>query len=228
MFCLRCHHSKVFLCIRNPSVGHFVKRKLLQRGQLFASSSWDSGRGCRHFSSGRTEEQSRSLRCNPLDVKDNFVLYRFNWIKHLRFISRAKILHVAVVISLTWPMSHWYYNGLISLSSLTCAIIGALGTTAGLAALSYFVRRIVGELSINEATQKITISSLTFWGNRCNRTFPITSLVPLSDSGVNMKNTFHRLELYGYKGVYLLNLRHCKIFDEMFFSVIGLHKYHSD
>lgn len=43
-----------------------------------------------------------------------------------------------------------------------------------------------------------------------------------------MKNIFYRLELYGYKGVYFLNLWYCKIFDEMFFSVIGFYKYYSD
>ena len=135
---------------------------------------------------------------------------------------RVKILHVAVVTSLTWPMSYWYFNGIISLYSLTCAITGAAGTTAGLVALSYFFRRVVGELSFDEDTQQVTISSLTFWGNRRNRTFPLTSMVPLRDSGINFKNTFHRLEVNGCSDVYLLNLRHCKIFHEKFFSVTGV------
>ena len=159
---------------------------------------------------------------NKLVPEGNQVLYRFKWTKHLRFISRVKILHVAVVTSLTWPMSYWYFNGIISLYSLTCAITGAAGTTAGLVALSYFFRRVVGELSFDEDTQQVTISSLTFWGNRCNTTFPLTSLVPLSDSGINFKNTFHRLEVNGCSDVYLLNLRHCNIFHEKFFSVTGL------
>ena len=45
---------------------------------------------------------------NKLVPEGNQVLYRFKWKKHLRFISRVKILHVAVVTSLTWPMSYWY------------------------------------------------------------------------------------------------------------------------
>lgn len=150
------------------------------------------------------------------------VLYRFKWTKHLRFISRVKIFHVAVVTSLIWPMSYWYFNGVITLAHLTYAITGATGTTAGLVVLSYFIRRVVGELSFDESTQQVTISSLTFWGNRCNRTFPLANLVPLSDSGIDLNNTFHRLEVNGFTDVYLINLQHCKILHEKFFSVIGV------
>lgn len=186
-----------------------------------SSSVWNYSRcGRRHFGSESGAEYSSSTNCHS--CKDNQLLYRFQWIKQLRFVSRVKVLHVGVVVSLTWPMSYWYSSGLISFSTLTCALVGALGTTAGLVALSYFFRRVVGEISIDEDTQEVTISSLTFWGNRRNRAFPLTSLIPLSDSGIDSKNTFHRLELCDSKDVYLLNLRHCQIFDEMFFSVVGV------
>lgn len=159
---------------------------------------------------------------SSLNREGDQVLYRFKWTKHLRFISRVKIFHVAVVTSLIWPMSYWYFSGVIALAHLTYAITGATGTTAGLVFLSYFIRRVIGELSFDESTQQVTISSLTFWGNRCNRTFPLANLVPLSDSGINSKNTFHRLEVNGFTDVYLINLRHCKILNEKFFSVIGI------
>lgn len=180
--------------------------------------------GWRHFGTGSVYmyHKGRYGSANKLVPEGNQVLYRFKWTKHLRFISRVKIFHVAVVTSLTWPMSYWYLNEVISLYSLACAITGATGTTAGLVALSFFFRRVVGELSFDEGTQQVTISSLTFWGNRRNRTFPLTSLVPLSDSGINFKNTFHRLEVNCCTDVYLINLRHCKIFHEKFFSVTGV------
>ena len=159
---------------------------------------------------------------SSLNPKEDQVLYRFKWTKHLRFISRVKIFHVAVVTSLIWPMSYWYFNGVITLAHLSYAITGAAGTTAGLVVLSYFIRRVVGEVSFDESTQQVTISSLTFWGNRVNRTFPLANLVPLSDSGINLKNSFHRLEVNGFTNVYLINLRHCKILHEKFFSVVGI------
>lgn len=159
---------------------------------------------------------------------DNQVLYRFKWMKHIRFISRVKILHVAFMTSFTCPITYWYLCGDISLNSFICAVTGATGTTAGFVALSYFFRRIIGELSFHEATQQVTISSLTFWGNRRNRTFHLESFVPISDSGIDLNNFFHTLEVYGCKDnrkeSYLLNFRHCKIFDGKFFTVTGLPK----
>lgn len=218
-FYLLCGYSRVFLVSRNSSFPYFFRRDLLERGQRLLCAI----RASRNFGSERKKSPSASTL-----VKDNLVLYRFKWMKQLRFISRVKILHVAVVIILTWPMSLWYFSGLISLPTLVSASFGALGTTGGLVGLSFFFRRVVGEISVNERNLDITISSLSFWGNRCDRTFPLTNVVPLSDSGIDVKNAFHRLELYDCKIVYLLNLRHCKIFDEMFFSVIGLPKHQTD
>ena len=186
-----------------------------------------------YISTSRTADRwTRNGKYDKLKSPDNFapndnqILYRFRWMKHIRFVSRVKIFHVAAVTSLTWPISYWYFCGVISLNSFICAVTGAAGTTAGLVALSYFFRRVIGELSFHEATQQVTISSLTFWGNRRNRTFPLESLVPISDSGIDLKNTFHRFEVNrckdGSKDIYLLNLRHCKIFHEKFFTVTGL------
>ena len=190
------------------------------RSIILSSSNFGCGR--RHVRTA--EETSRqSLSTKTPSPEDSLLLYRFKWIKHLRFISRVKILHVAVVSALTWPMSFWYSSGIISFPTLVCAIAGAAGTTAGLVALSFFFRRVVGEISFHEDSQTVIISSLTFWGNRRNRTLSLSSLVPLCDSGIDVKNTFHRLELYDSKDVYLLNLRHCKISDEAFFYVTGLH-----
>ena len=220
-FLRRFSHFKVITGFPNSCFNVLCKNKLQSptRGVLVLPSlNFDCGR--RHFGTEVVDKKSGSI--NNLTPQDSLVLYRFKWIKQLRFISRVKIAHVAVVISLTWPMSLWYSSGLISFPTLVCAIAGAAGTTAGLVALSFFFRRVVGELSFDENAQEVTISSLSFWGNRCNRTFPLTSLVPLSDSGIDMKNTFHRLEVHNSKDVYLLNLRYCKIFDEMFFSVTGL------
>ena len=222
--CLFFRHflnSKVSFC--TPKFNVLCKRKLQNPRGLFPLPLCESGFAHRHLYSAGSESRNKDCKSINCPVsQDNQVLYRFRWIKQLRFISRVKIVHVAVVVSLVWPMSYWYSNGLISLPTLSCAVAGAVGTTVGLVAISYFFRRVVGELSIDEVTQKVTISSLTFWGNRRNRTFPLSSLVPLSDTGIDRKNTFHRLELYGSKDVYLINLRHCKIFYEMFFSVIGL------
>lgn len=220
-------YSKLFSGIPGCSFGMWCKEKM-QTPMLKNSKVIRNGDVvyiCRHIGTNGSVHKHRMdkyVTSSSLNREGDQVLYRFKWTKHLRFISRVKIFHVAVVTSLICPMSYWYFNGVIALAHLTYAITGATGTTAGLVVLSYFIRRVVGELSFDESTQQVTISSLTFWGNRCNRTFPLANLVPLSDSGINLKNTFHRLEVNGFTDVYLINLRHCKILHKKFFSVIGV------
>lgn len=152
------------------------------------------------------------------------VLYRYKWIKQLRFISRVKILHVLIVSGLTGPMCVWYGNGIVNGKVLFATIFAASATTVGLFALSYFFRRVIGELSYDKVNDQVTISSLTFWGNRRNTEIPLATLVPMSDCGFDDKNLFHRVERYGEDFVYLLNLRHGKIYN--FYrlqEVLGLH-----
>lgn len=150
-------------------------------------------------------------------------LYRLRWIKYLRFISRVKIVHVVVVTSLTWPMTYWFSQGLVSFPSLIASAVAATATTVGLFVLSYFLRRVVGQMSINRSNATVVISTLTFWGNRRNKVLRLSDLVPLGDSGFDSNHIFHRLELYNSPDVYLCTLRYGEIYDrESFLSVIGL------
>lgn len=158
-----------------------------------------------------TQNYSTNLDKTRQDSKQ--VIYRYKWIKQLRFISRVKILHVFIVGGLTGPMSYWFNQGIISGSVLVTSVFAATATTGGLFALSYFFRRVIGELSFDPLKEEFTISSLTFWGNRRNLVVPISNLIPLSDRGFDPENLFHRVELYGNEFVYLLNLRHGKVYD---------------
>lgn len=166
---------------------------------------------------------SHSFRRVSTSRGDLETLYRLRWIKHLRFISRVKILHVAVVTALTWPISYWYTRGLVSTTGLAASIVAATATTVGLFVLSYFFRRIVGQIDVNKSNETVIISTLTFWGNRRNKVFSLSDVVPLSESGFEPKHVFHRLELYNSSYVYLCSLRYGEIYDqESFFKVIGL------
>lgn len=168
-----------------------------------------------------TKNYSTNLEKIRQDSKQ--IIYRYKWIKQLRFISRVKILHVFVVGGLTGPMSYWFSQGIISGSVLVTSIFAATATTGGLFALSYFFRRVIGELSFDPTKEEIMISSLTFWGNRRNLVVPISNCIPLSDRDFDPKNLFHRVELYGNEFVYLLNLRHGKVYDnERLLELLGI------
>ncbi|XP_020901337.1 transmembrane protein 186-like [Exaiptasia diaphana] len=153
------------------------------------------------------------------------VLYRYKWIKQLRMVSRVKILHCLIVSGLTGPMCVWYGNGIINGNVLFATIFAATASTIGLFALSYFFRRVIGELSYDKVNDQVTISSLTFWGNRRNTEIPSSALVPMTDHGFSDKNLFHRVERYENDFVFLLNLRHGKIYNyDRLLEVLGLHE----
>ncbi|EDO35020.1 predicted protein, partial [Nematostella vectensis] len=151
------------------------------------------------------------------------IIYKFRWIKTFRFFSRVKILHVLIVSGLTGPMCFWYSQGVIPLSGFLASVAAATATTGGLFALSYFFRRVVGILSLDEQHGNVTISTLTFWGNRKNLTVQRTDVVPINESGFDEKHLFHRLELYNSSFVYLINLRHAEMCNKQhLMSVLGL------
>ena len=203
---------------------------------LLLSSSLSAPAGLRNPSFSRTSTffLNATLVCNQPSISRAVsstsarhdqvsTVYRLPWIKHLRFISRVKILHVAIVTALTWPMSIWYAQGLVSTTSLTASIVAAAATTVGLFGLSYFLRRVVGQIDLNKDDSTVVISTLTFWGNRRDCVYHLSDIVPLTESGFEPHNIFHRLELYSSPWVYLCSLRHGQIYDkDSFFTVIGL------
>ena len=172
----------------------------------------------------KVKEIDPKLITNTKGNEDNFeVVYKLPWIKHFRFISRVKIIHVGIVTGLTWPMCYWYSQDMISTNILLTAVSAAAATTLGLVVLSYLFRRVVGQLSVNCSSRTVVISTLSFWGNRRNAVFPVDTLTPLSDSGLDSKRVFQRLEIAGTTQVFLIALKHGKIHnDKAFCDTVGI------
>eukprot|EP00118_Oscarella_pearsei_P028026 m.311474 g.311474 ORF g.311474 m.311474 type:complete len:202 (+) comp72318_c0_seq1:72-677(+) len=145
--------------------------------------------------------------------------YRNPWMRHLRFISRLKIVQVGCMVALTGPVSYWYSCGLIENSSLWMSVSAASASTVALALLSYFFRRIVGRLSHNESTKQVELATLTFWGQRHNQYFADDSIIPWSET-VSRSSThlFQRLELSDHQRTYVYSLRLGLVTDEHRFS----------
>lgn len=213
-------------CKITSAAASSVKSKRIWRNTRFIRLS--SNVFCRYSSAGTPKsplkDKDHRLSVRTKGIEDNFqVVYKLSWIKHFRFISRVKILHVGIVTSLTWPMFYWYSQGSISTAVFMASVTAAAATMLGLAVLSYFFRRVVGQLSVDTSNRKVVISTLTFWGNRRDRTFPIDALTPLTDSGLDPKRIFQRLELAGTTELFLINLQHGKVYDEkMFNDTIGI------
>ena len=112
---------------------------------------------------------SRFAKRSRIQFNGYEILYKSPKMSWLRFASRFKLFQVGFILACTFPSHYWYTHGMISKYVFWMTVGTATSTTLALFILSYFFRRIVGELWISDDGQEILLSTLTFWGNRRNR-----------------------------------------------------------
>ncbi len=144
---------------------------------------------------------------------ENIVLYRWPTMKHFRFISRLKVYQVSAMLLLLSPMSYMYLNGDITGKSMSYASVAALGTTAVLLILSYYFRRVIGEMAYISSTNNLRVSTLTFFGGRRELNFKIKDIVPFTDSQLRVGGTIQRLEVKDHPEVFLYSLKYGRILN---------------
>ena len=103
--------------------------------------------------------------------------------------------------------------GGISGQTLTYALISSIGTTGVLTVLSYYFTRVAGELALIHDGSLIRISTLTFMGGRRSVTYPLSKIVPFSDSQSKVGGAIQRLEFIGEPDIYLYSLRYGRVVD---------------
>lgn len=133
--------------------------------------------------------------------------------KHFRFISRLKVYQVSAMLLMLPPMARMYLNGDITGRSMAYATVAAVGTTAVLLVLSYYFRRVVGEMAYVSSTNHLRVSTLTFIGGRRDLYFKVDDVIPFADSQLREGRTVKRLEVKGHPEVLLYSLKYGQIFE---------------
>ncbi|EDV28190.1 uncharacterized protein TRIADDRAFT_53548 [Trichoplax adhaerens] len=154
------------------------------------------------------------------------LLYKLPRMHWFRFASRFKLFQVGFMLSLSIPSCYWYTHQMISNLVFWTTISTATSTTVALFVFSYFFRRIIGELWISDDDQEIILSTLTFWGNRRNRHYPVESVVSWSDGRMAARflndEIIQYLEINGAKEDFYYSIPYGKIYDHpRFLQVIG-------
>ena len=140
--------------------------------------------------------------------------------RHFRFISRLKVYQVSVMLIMLPPMTYMYLNGDVTGKSMAYAAVAAAGTTAVLLVLSYFFRRVVGEMAYVSSTNRLRVSTLTFFGGRRDLYFKVDDVIPFADSQLREGKAVKRLEVKDHPEVFLYSLKYGRILDNKL-----LHKY---
>jgi len=104
------------------------------------------------------------------------VVYRFAYVRVLRATLRLKIAHmigsgVVVMSCVSWA------GGASAFESVILAAIG-FGTVVVGSTLSWYCQRLIQELSWRPSEQVLRISTLSLWGHRLDRDYPLDAITP--------------------------------------------------
>ncbi|KAG8513437.1 Transmembrane protein 186 [Galemys pyrenaicus] len=151
------------------------------------------------------------------------MVYRFDAIRAFGVLSQLKLAQTALTVVALPPGWYWYSQGLMTFNSLCLA-----GGIAGFALtmlcwMSYFFRRLVGILYVNEAGTVLRVAHLTFWGWRQDTYCPVADVIPFTESQDRPQELFMRIQQYSGKQTFYLTLRYGRVLDrERFSRVFGV------
>ncbi|XP_066238736.1 transmembrane protein 186 [Saccopteryx leptura] len=151
------------------------------------------------------------------------MIYRFDGIRAFRYLSQLKVAQTALTVLALPPGFYWYSQGLMTLNSL-CLVGGVAGfALAMLCWMSYFFRRLVGILYVNESGTMLRVAHLTFWGWRQDTYCPVANVIPMTESQDRPQELFVRIQQYSGEQTFYLTLRYGHVLDrERFRQVFGM------
>lgn len=133
--------------------------------------------------------------------------------KHFRFISKLKVYQVTFMAALLPLTAHWYAVGTATAKEFAFGGVAILGTGAVLAIVSYYFRRLAGEMRYSPGKDTLRISTLTFWGNRRELVFPVDRVVLFVESQTHMGRAFQQLEIIGHDEIFLWSIRYGRVLN---------------
>ncbi|XP_068102935.1 transmembrane protein 186 [Hyperolius riggenbachi] len=153
---------------------------------------------------------------------DYHLIYKFPAIRFCRFVSRLKILQTALTVVLLPPIYYSYLQEQVTLVSVVyCTGIAAFAGGM-LYSLSYYLRRFIGMIYINQEATTLKVAHLTFWGGRKDIYLPIEDVKKLSETGDSKREIILQLQTYSSPHVLYFTLRFAQILDkEKFRQIFG-------
>ncbi|KAK2490555.1 hypothetical protein MC885_020679 [Smutsia gigantea] len=156
------------------------------------------------------------------DTEKFRMVYRFDAIRAVGVLSRLKVAQTALTVMALPPGLYCYSQDLMAFNAL-CLAGGIAGfALAMLYWMSYFFRRLVGILYVNDSGTVLRVAHLTFWGQRQDTYCSMADVIPLTETKDRPQEVFVRIQQYSGKQTFYLTLRYGRILDrERFTQVFG-------
>uniref|UniRef100_A0A8C4NP58 Transmembrane protein 186 n=1 Tax=Eptatretus burgeri TaxID=7764 RepID=A0A8C4NP58_EPTBU len=150
---------------------------------------------------------------------DCHVIYQLPSIRVLRLIMRLKLFQTAIVVLAVPPVCYMYSQE--QLSSTNASLIVGTATFAifMLYAMSFWLRRMIGRLSLNTTGDMVHLAHMTFWGRRKEVILPVRNLMALS-AKTRRGEPLVQIRRYDSQEVFYLSLRFGRIVDKRRFEQV--------
>ncbi|KFZ50873.1 Transmembrane protein 186, partial [Podiceps cristatus] len=148
------------------------------------------------------------------------LVYRFPGIKYCRVLSRLKLLQTATTAAMLPPICYLYLQDQVSQNILLYTTGIALFAGAMLYGMSYFFRRIIGLIYLNETSRTVKVSHLTFWGRRNDIYCPIETVMTLDEVGDSKGELLLQFKRYSSTDILYFTIKFGQIVDRQKFTQI--------
>ncbi|XP_074014322.1 transmembrane protein 186 [Numenius arquata] len=148
------------------------------------------------------------------------LVYRFPWIKYCRVLSRLKLLQTATTMVTLPPICYLYLQDQVSQAILLYTTGIALFAGAMLYGMSYFFRRIIGLIYLNETGRTVKVAHLTFWGRRNDIYCPIETVMTLDEVGDSKGEPLLQFKRYNSTDILYFTIKFGQIVDKQRFTQI--------
>ncbi|XP_074742540.1 transmembrane protein 186 [Strix uralensis] len=148
------------------------------------------------------------------------LVYRFPGIKYCRVLSRLKLLQTATTMVMLPPICYLYLQDQVSLNIFLYTTGIAVFAGAMLYGMSYFFRRIIGLIYLNETGRTVKVAHLTFWGRRNDIYCPTESVMTLDEVGDSKRELLLQFKRYNSTDILYFTIKFGQIVDRQKFSQI--------
>ncbi|KFV52969.1 Transmembrane protein 186, partial [Gavia stellata] len=148
------------------------------------------------------------------------LVYRFPGIKYCRVLSRLKLLQTATTVVMLPPICYLYLQEQVSQNILLYTAGITLFAGAMLYGMSYFFRRIIGLIYLNETGRTVKVAHLTFWGRRNDIYCPIETVMTLDEAGDSKGELLLQFRRYNSTDILYFTIKFGQIVDRQKFTQI--------
>ncbi|XP_020382585.2 transmembrane protein 186 [Rhincodon typus] len=150
------------------------------------------------------------------------MIYRFHGIRFLRAVSKLKVLQTGITVALV-PTFYYFYLQEQVQNTLLTYITGLSGfAVVMLYFMSYYLRRFIGMLYINDSGTTLKVSHLTFWGRRNDFYVSVEDVMPLGDTGDTANEIILQFKQYNKTEVFYFTVKFGQVVDKQkFLQVFG-------